>query len=86
MEYIEKNKDKIKLNFNERCDLLFKYCNEYKCTPTQKTIYENKNIGGWLQHQKSKINSSDDELYKKLSNNNYIKINLDAYLIKKSNQ
>ena len=68
------------MKWKKRQQLLFKYCDDKKCAPTSVTIYENKNIGRWLQHQKDKINSIDDELYKKLAENKYVKENLDNYL------
>jgi hypothetical protein len=89
-KYIKNNLDDY-LNpdkkWKELCELLFKYCDENECSPHTKTKYENQNIGSWLQNQKNKINNSDDELYKKLSANEYIKDNLDQYLkIKESNK
>lgn len=61
-------------------ELLFEYCNENKKVPIRKTEYKNQNIGSFLGHQKNKINSINDELYKKLSENKYIKESLDNYL------
>ncbi len=77
----EKNKNKEKLDFDQWQILLFNYCNENKCTPQNKIKYENQNINNWLHHTKKKINTIDDELYKKLSVNKYVKENLDEYLI-----
>ena len=88
-EYIknkELNKDKIKLDWDEMCKLVFEYCDKNKCTPPARCNYKNKNIGMWLNTQKSKINSKDDDIYKKLKENEYIKINLDEYLEKKQNR
>jgi superfamily II DNA or RNA helicase len=79
--YIEKNKGKEKLNYKQLEALLFKYCDEYKCAPHKRTIYKDQNIGMWLGQQKIKINNVDDDLYKNLSKNEYIKKNLDVYLI-----
>lgn len=59
---------------------MFKYCDENKCAPVEKTKYENQNINTWLQNQKRKIGSVDDELYKKLSTNIFVKQTLDEYL------
>lgn len=75
---------KIILNWEDSCKLLFEYCNKNKCIPRRKTIYEKRDIGTWLKNQKIKMNSSEDELYKKLSINEYVKENLDIYLIKKN--
>jgi hypothetical protein len=82
-EYIKKSLDEKKsnkLNWDEWFKLLTEYCNENKCIPSKKTEYKNRLIGKWLYRQKNKINNSEDELYKKLSGNEYIKKNLDNYL------
>jgi len=80
LEYKKKNKNKEKLKWNEWKNLLFDYCNENKNIPTKKIIYKSQRIGQWLQDQKKKINSTNDELYKKLSINQYVKDSLDEYL------
>ena len=79
----DKNKDKNKLSFNELKDLLFKYCNEFNKNPYEKTIYEKINIGKWLYHQKEKINSNNDDIYKILSENEIVKKDLNRYIIDK---
>jgi len=84
LKYIEETKDKKKLEWNEWQHLLFKYCDENKCVPQHKTKYEEHNIGSWLQHQKEKINNNNDDIYTKLSTNEYIKKNLDTYLQNKN--
>ncbi len=66
--------------WNEWRDLLFEFCNNNKKVPINKGKYKNKNIGRWLQNQKNKINSKDDEIYKKLSINKYVKKSLGEYL------
>jgi len=75
-----KEKEKIKLTWEEQKDLLFRFVEENKKIPTQKEIYNNINIGIWLHHQKEKIESNECEIYKKLSKNLIIKENLDKYL------
>jgi hypothetical protein len=84
LEWKEKNKNNIKLSFDENKTILFQYCNENKKTPPKKERYENANIGMWYQNQKKKINNNS--LYKKLSENKYVKENLDQYLNKKSDK
>lgn len=79
----EKNKDKRKLTWDEWKQLLFEFCDINKYVPISKEIYKNVKIGSWLFDQKKKINVQNDELYKKLSNNQYIKKSLDDYLINK---
>jgi hypothetical protein len=66
--------------------LLFQYCNKNKKTPADRTIYENKNIGSWLQHQKYKLNDEFDDIYIKLSENIYVKESLDKYLVNKTKE
>ncbi len=68
------------LNFEYKMNLLFNYCDKYKCCVLQKTIYEDIGLGSWMHDQKKKINSINDEVYKKLSENKYVKENLDDYL------
>ena len=79
---VEKNKDKEKLNWDDWKKLLFEYCNENEHVPQNKTMYKGHNIGAWLQNQKININSINDNKYIKLSNNEYVRKNLDEYLIK----
>ena len=80
LENKEKNKDKVKLTQKQWMDLLFEYCNEYKKTPPNKIKYKGQNIGMWLHSQKSNINSTEDELYKKLTVNEYVKKSINKYL------
>ena len=77
-----KNKEIVKviLTADEWRDLLFEYSTQEKGAPIKGTIYKGYKINGWFHGQKSKINSTDDELYKILSKNEYIKISLDEYL------
>ncbi len=79
----EENKDKEKLSWEEKRDLLFEFCNINKRIPTKKEEYENVKIRDWLQDQKKKINNIEDNLYKKLSKNIYVKKSLDKFLVKK---
>ena len=81
--YKDKNKDKTKLTFDEWKTLLFEYCDKNEMTPLNRTKYKDQNIGLWLQNQKVNINSNDDELYKILSTNKYVKKSFDEYLIYK---
>jgi len=82
-KYVKKGLDNY-LNpdniWNEHVQLLFKYCNKYQRFPLADTTFEGKNIGTWFSHQKPKIKSTNDELYKLLSKNKYIKKALDNYL------
>jgi len=68
------------LGFEHNMALLFKYCNENKRAPLHRIKYKNHNIGKWLQHQKEKIKSVEDDIYIKLAENEYVKKSLDDYL------
>ncbi len=61
-------------------NLLFEFCELYKKTPNKNKEYKNIKIGIWLTNQKKKIKSNEDEIYKKLSVNEFVKISLDIYL------
>ena len=76
------NEGKKRLKWEELKELLFKYCDDNKRTPTRKTKYMNIDLNGWLQNQKAKINSIDNKLYIELSVNKYVKKSLDQYLEK----
>src|SRR3989344_3669684 len=79
----DKNKEKEKLEWKQLKELLFEFCEKEKRCPIQKEQFKNQNIGTWLQTQKKKIKNKDDEIYKKLSINKYVKESLDEYLINK---
>src|SRR3990170_1914073 len=80
LENKEKNKDKKKFDGNESKNLLFEYCDENKKVPTNKTEYKGKLIGSWLYTQKKNIIGKESDIYKKLSENKYVKESLDEYL------
>lgn len=61
-------------------NLLFEYCELKKKVPINKLKYKDVNIGTWLHHKKSEINSISHKHYKKLSKNIYVKKCLDNYL------
>jgi hypothetical protein len=77
----KKNKDKITLNREKIKNILFEYCNTNRSVPTCKYLYNGFCIGGWLSDQKKKINSYKDILYIELATNQYVKKNLDKYLV-----
>lgn len=76
----KRDPNKIKLKFKDAKLLLFEYCNLKKCIPAQKTKYKDFNIGGWVSIQKSKICNNNNDIYKELSVNTYVKKSLDEYL------
>jgi superfamily II DNA or RNA helicase len=79
-KYLDEYKNKEKLSYNELKNLLFNFCNENKKHPPSKKEYENYNIGGWYERQKIKIINGNNEIYKILSENKYIKKNLDEFI------
>jgi phage tail tube protein FII len=79
----EKNKDNIKLTFEQWRDILFDYCNTHSQVPHANTKYKNTNIGTWLHNQKTKINATTDNTYQKLAIHPIVKTELDRYLVNK---
>ena len=79
----EENKDKEKLEWDKWKDLLFEFCNIKKRVLKNKEEFKNNKIGQWLQSQKNKINDINNDIYIKLSKNEYVKKSLDDYLINK---
>jgi hypothetical protein len=80
----EKNKDKIKLSFEESKNLLFEFCNIKNRVPKKNEKYKEYNISSFLQNQKKKINNYNDDFYKILSVNNIVKKELDRYILDKN--
>jgi superfamily II DNA or RNA helicase len=74
------NRDEI---WEMKKQILFEFCDENNQVPTRKKQFKGINIGKWLSHQKDKINSIKDDIYIKLSLNDYIKNALDKYLEEK---
>ena len=82
----DKNKDKEKLDPEQSKDLLFEFCNEFKKCPISRETYKTINIGSWLNEQKRIILNKTSNMYIKLSENEYVKDNLDLYLINKDKE
>jgi len=76
----QENEGTERIEFDEWKNLLFEYCNEYKCTPSQKQLYKNRKIGLWLQNKKNAMKDTNCEIYIKLSENEYIKKSIDKCL------
>ena len=74
-EYLDSN-----LVFNENISLLFKFCNEKKRYPKPGEKYKDFNVSYWLNDRKKEIISEDDDLYKILSTNKYVKLSIDNCL------
>ena len=81
-EYLTRNKI---YTFEESLNLLLEYIQINNNIPPYKECYKNVHIGYWLTNQKTKINSTKDELYIKLSENNILKKCLDEYLSREKN-
>jgi hypothetical protein len=66
-------------------NLLFEFSNKNKRAPKESdSLYKNYNLNLWLQNNKRKIKNKEDNIYLKLSENNFIKINLDEYFENKN--
>ena len=78
----EQNKGKENLSFDEMFLLLKEFTDEHDRNPTSKESYKNINIGIWLDNQKRKMSTKNDDVYIKLSKNKLVKENLDKYLLK----
>ena len=66
--------------FDESKAILFDYCDENGKVPPQRTKHQNTNIGGWLNNQKKKINSTTDDIYQELAKHTIVQKELDRYL------
>ena len=69
--------------FDKWKDLLFEFCKENHTAPQRREVYKEKNLGVWFQRQKTLTKTFNDDIYKKLSENEYVKKSLDDYLNKK---
>lgn len=81
---LEENKEK-ELRENDESmilDHLFEYVDKYKKTPRRWELYRNVDIGRLYHRYKKEITSTDDELYKSLSRDLVIKIELDKQIQK----
>jgi len=79
------NKETNKYSLDEWISILFQYCNEYNKIPSSNITYQNKNIGAWLNKQKTTIINKTSKMYKQLSENQIIKEELDRFIKKKDN-
>jgi hypothetical protein len=85
-KYIDKkesNKDKKEYTFNEKLKILFDFVDKYKRVPMWKEQHNDVFVGQFLNSQKTKIQSTKDEIYKLLSVNKIIKKELDRYIANK---
>ncbi len=79
LETKQKNKENIKLSFDEKIELLFEYCDKYDKTPSYRTKYKNIALGEWLSFIKKNI-TKKSEKYIKLSENECVKLSIDKYI------
>jgi site-specific recombinase XerD len=61
-------------------EILFEFCNINQRVPTKNEEYKNVKIASWLKSQKDKIHDIENEIYKKLCINEYVKETLDKNL------
>jgi len=80
LDFRNKNKDKVKVDFNKWRALLFEFCELNERTPRRKELFKGHNIASWMNNQKLKIKSNKDDIYKNLSQNKYVKESIDKYL------
>jgi hypothetical protein len=80
LEFKDKNKNIKKSTWDESKDLLFDFCTINKKCAINKDKFKNNNIGKWLSNQKKRIYDSNNDLYKKLSKNIFVKESLDEHL------
>ena len=73
-EYV-RVKCKVKLSWEDQKNILFKFCEKFQRVPKRK-----ETCGEWFNHQKIKITSIEDDIYKKLSQDIFTKQSLDKYL------
>ena len=76
----EKNKDKIKLTWDEWYKLLIEYVNIHNKIPSSEEKYKTYKLGDWFQNQKGYINNTEDIKYKNFSTNILVKESLDNFL------
>lgn len=80
-------KNSKKLSREKEIELLIKYCEEFNCCPYANEIYEDYNIGNFLEKLKfEEIDSKRSPMYKSLSSIPIIKEDLDNYLDKKDSR
>lgn len=68
---------------DEKIKLISVYCELNKRIPNNGEKHDNHCVGYWYKEMRKKIIGGDDQLYIQLSQNEYIKKHLDAYLLKK---
>ena len=84
LQYKEVNKAKIIYTRKENIQQLFEFVEKFKRVPSCKDTYKDRHIRDVLNYLKSKIKSTDEQLYKELASNELLKSHLDKYLDQKS--
>lgn len=82
-EYLDNrvNKEGNKeVQFKKMFKLVCDYSNKNKMTPNNRTVDNGENIGLWLKKQREKVKEGDTKLRAILSENIYVKTNIDAYM------
>ena len=78
----EKNKNREKRTFDDNKTALFKFTNEFQRAPMISETYDGHTIGSWFSKRKRGIKGDTDKRYAELSENPYIKKEIDKYLQK----
>ena len=66
--------------WEERKLILFEFCDVNKRIPKTDEEYKGYKVQSWLKEQKSRMNTIDCDIYRKLSENEYVKKSLDKCL------
>ena len=66
--------------WTDKKDLLFEFCDKNKKCISSRGYYKNVALGVWFKNQKRQIDNANNDMYKILSQNKYVKANLDASL------
>ncbi len=66
--------------WEERKLMLFEFCDTNQRIPKDREEYKGYKVHAWLKEQKTKMNSVESEIYRKLSQNEFVKQSLDKCL------
>jgi hypothetical protein len=66
--------------WEERKLMLFEFCDVNRRIPKEREEYKGYKVHSWFKEQKTKMNSTECNIYKKLSVNEYVKESLDKSL------
>ena len=79
-EFLQYKENEISIE--KKIEILIDFCNQKNRVPKSREYYKNIKIGYFYQDYKRKVNIKQDEIYKKLLNNQIIKNNINEYFEK----